>query len=240
VANNSRAQQVADEIETELLTSGVESGTRIGRRTELIARFGVSPSVMNETLRILRDRDLVLVKPGANGGIFVANPAAQVRLVGIDLWFRQLHIDPKNLFEARAHLEDLFVTVAMGRVTPEDNRAIQWALEEMRRSAADARSFIDANMRFHLAIARAARVELLTSFYESVLAVLGGALVRAAYVEEGHDEMLRHTLEVHGGIADALRDQDHVALEKLLVLHRKDLVRSSNPIRSPRVGPTRG
>jgi hypothetical protein len=84
-------------------------------------------------------------------------------------------------------------------------------------------------MRFHLAIARAARIDLLTAFYESVLSLLGGPLVRAAYVEEGHNEMLRLTLEVHGGIADALRDQDHVALEKLLALHRKDLVRASNP-----------
>jgi DNA-binding FadR family transcriptional regulator len=201
----------------------------------LIERFKVSPSVMNEALRILRDRDLVSVKPGANGGSSSPTPAAQVRLVGIDLWFRQLHVDTKTLFEARAHLEDLFVTVAMGRATPEDDRAIQWALEEMRTSAADPRSFLDASMRFHLAIARAARIDLLTAFYESILLMLGAALVRASYVEEGHAEMLHHTLEVHGGLADAIRDQDHVAMEKLLVLHRKDLVRASNPIRSPRV-----
>ncbi|WP_028931579.1 FadR/GntR family transcriptional regulator [Pseudonocardia asaccharolytica] len=234
-ANSSRAQQVADEIEDELLTSGAPAGARIGLRTELIRRFEVSPSVMNEALRILRDRDLVTVKPGAHGGVFVANPAAQVRLGNLDLWFRQLRLDPKHLFEARVYLEDLFATVALTRATPEDIRAMQWALEEMRAVSGDPRSFLEATMRFHLAIARASRIEVLIGFYESIITVLGATLVRASYASDQHEEMMRHNLEVHANMAAAIRDQDAVALDKILVLHHRDLIWASDPSRSPHV-----
>ena len=62
-------------------------GAHLGRRTEFIERFGISPTVMNETLRILRGRGLVSVRPGAGGGVFVASLPPQVRLGAMDLWF---------------------------------------------------------------------------------------------------------------------------------------------------------
>ena len=47
----SRAQQVATAIEDELLAARTPVGTSLGRRTDLMERHGVSPTVMNETLR---------------------------------------------------------------------------------------------------------------------------------------------------------------------------------------------
>ena len=79
-SNLSRAQQVAAQVENELLAARTPVGTSLGRRTDLMERFGISPTVCNEALRILRDRDLVMVRPGPGGGIFVANVPPQVRL----------------------------------------------------------------------------------------------------------------------------------------------------------------
>ena len=63
-SNLSRAQQVAAQVENELLAARTPVGTSLGRRTDLMERFGISPTVCNEALRFLRDRDLVLVRPG--------------------------------------------------------------------------------------------------------------------------------------------------------------------------------
>jgi DNA-binding FadR family transcriptional regulator len=222
----SRAQQVAREVEAQVLAERAEPGTRIGLRTELISRFGVSPSVMNEALRILRERGLVTVKPGPNGGVFVDNPPPQVRLGGIDVWHRGLTVDPEQLFETRAYLDTLFSPVAVQRATPEDIRAMEWALEDMRTASArdDARTFLDANMRLHLAIARAARIELLAGFYESVVTMLGATMTKATFVG-GLEELRQHNLEVHANLIVAIRDRDGVALEKVLALHHTDMVR---------------
>jgi DNA-binding FadR family transcriptional regulator len=223
-ARGSRAQQIAAELEAEILASRHPAGTRLGLRTDLITRFGVSPAVMNEALRILRERSLVTVRPGPNGGVIVDSPPPQVRLGGIDVWHQGLTIDPEQLFDARSHLDTLLTTVALQRATPEDIRAMEWALDDMRAAGEDARAFLDANMRLHLAVARASRIELLAGLYESIVAVLSTTMTKAAFVT-GKQELLRHNLQVHADLIAAIRDKDATTLQKLLTLHHQDTVR---------------
>lgn len=220
----SRAQQIAADIEAEILASRHPAGTNLGRRTDLISRFGVSPGVMNEALRILRERNLVIVRPGPNGGVIVDSPPPQVRLGGIDVWHQGLTIDPEQLFDARSHLDTLLTTVAVQRATPDDIRAMEWALEDMRNAGDDAGAFLDGNMRFHLAVARASKIELLAALYESIVAVLSTTMSKASFVDAGH-ELRRHNLQVHADLIAAIRDQDTIRMQKLLALHQQDMIR---------------
>jgi DNA-binding FadR family transcriptional regulator len=220
----SRAQQIAAELEAEILASRHPAGTNLGRRTDLIARFGVSPSVMNEALRILRERSLVTVRPGPHGGVIVDSPPPQVRLGAIDVWHHGLAIDPEQLFDARTHLDTLLTTVAVQRATPDDVRAMEWALEDMRAAGDDARAFLNANMRFHLAVARASKIDLLAALYESIAAVLSTTMTKASFVGRAH-EMRSHNIQVHADLIAAIRDQDAVRLDKLLALHHQDTIR---------------
>jgi DNA-binding FadR family transcriptional regulator len=91
----------------------------------------------------------------------------------------------------------------------------------MRSAGDDARAFLRANMRFHLAVARASKIELLASLYESIVAVLGATMTKASFVDPRH-ELLPHNIEVHAGLIAAIRDQDTTRLQKLLDLHRQD------------------
>lgn len=223
-SRRSRAQQVAADLEARILGERHPAGTRLGLRTDLIASFRVSPAVMNEALRILRERGLVEVRPGPNGGVFVDNPPPQVRLGGIDVWHQGLVGDPEQLFEARRHLDTLFAPVAMQRAAPEDVRAMEWALDDMRAAVNDAHALLDATMRLHLAIARASRIEVLIGMYQTIVTLLSSTMTKAAFVPH-QEELRRHNLDVHAGIVNAIRDRDPVALEKLLTLHAQDMVR---------------
>jgi DNA-binding FadR family transcriptional regulator len=230
-ANRSRAQQVAATIEDELLASGTPVGSSLGRRSDLMERYRVSPTVMNEVLRILRDRGLVVVRPGPGGGVFVASQPPQIRLGALDLWFTGVGTDPLELFQARMHLEDLLTRVAVDRAGPQDVRDMEWAIDEMQR-ASDPRAFFEANIRLHLAIARATRISVLVGMYEAIVAILQSSLSRIVLLE-GHDEMYRHSIEVHRQMVAAIRERDTDACEKVLHLHRMDLVRATAPARSP-------
>jgi DNA-binding FadR family transcriptional regulator len=227
----SRAQQVAVEIENHLLAERTPVGTLIGRRTDLIKRYKVSPTVMNEILRILRDRGLVVVKPGPGGGVFVASQPPQIRLGALDLWFSGVGTDPLDLFEARTYLEDILTPLAANRAGPTDVRDMEWALEEMR-GAADARAFLDANLRLHMAITRGARIPVLAGIYEAIAAILQSTLTRVELLPD-HEEMYRRNVEVHAEIVAAIRERNPEALTKLMALHREDLVRAVDPSRSP-------
>src|SRR6201995_1673467 len=105
----SRAQQIAAELEAEILANRMPAGARLGLRTDLIDRLHAAPPGRNEALRILRERDLVPARPGPNGGVMVASPPPQLRLGGIDVWHHGLSAEPEKLFEARATL-DLLLT----------------------------------------------------------------------------------------------------------------------------------
>jgi len=94
----------------------------------------------------------------------------------------------------------------------------------MRAAGDDARAFLDANMRLHLAIARASRIELLAGLYESIVAVLSTTMTKAAFVHDKH-ELLRHNLQVHADLIAAIRNKDASTLQKLLTLHHQDTVR---------------
>ena len=230
-SQGSRAQQVAFSIENQLLIDRTPVGTPLGRRTDLMEQYRMSPTVANEVLRILRDRGLVVVKPGPGGGVFVASQPPQVRLGALDLWFTGTGTDPLALFEARTHLEEILTRVALDRATPSDIRDMEWAVEELR-NASDARGFLEATLRLHMAIARASRITVLAGMYEAIATLISGSLTRAELLP-GHEDQLQHNIEVHSDIVSALRDRDRAHLDKLLLLHQEDLVRVEDPSRSP-------
>jgi len=228
----SRAEDVAARLEMEILRAGHPAGTRLGLRTELIARFGVSPGVINEALRLLRDRELITVKPGPSGGVFTADQPPGVRLGALDLWFQGLTIPPLEIFESRTLLEEMFNNLALQNSAPHDHVAMERALQRMRHFAEDPRGFFEANVEFHRAIARSTGVSVLVAIYDSLVTVLTGALVRAAWTS-GHEATIDHNLRVHGQILEAIRAKDRKRLETATRLHRVDMISLAQPEKSP-------
>src|SRR5258708_626852 len=98
---SSRAERVAADLEHEILSARLPVGAHLGRRSEIMDRFGISPTVMNETLRILRDRDLVAVRPGPGGGITAPRTPPQGRVGALDLSFQLSNSHPQDIFVAR-------------------------------------------------------------------------------------------------------------------------------------------
>lgn len=226
-------ERIAESLEEEILRQRLQPGARFALRTELIDRFGVSANAMNEALRILRERDVIQVRPGVQGGVFIAQPPPQLRLGVIDVWFRGLRVDAVDLFEARSRLEDSFATVAAERATPEDCRDMEWALEELREASDDPRRYLDVNLRFHTAVARAARMPVLAGMYESIVTLVRGTLVRAEFSDPRAAKIIDENVLVHARIARAIRERDQLALGAALVDHRSDLVRLPDSSKSP-------
>ncbi|NMH96857.1 FadR family transcriptional regulator [Pseudonocardia sp. K10HN5] len=216
----------------EILRAGHPAGTRLGLRTELISRFEVSPGVMNEALRLLRDRELITVKPGPSGGVFTADQPPGVRLGALDLWFQGLTVPPLEIFESRTLLEELFNNLALQNSTPADHAAMERGLQGMHASAGDPHGFFEANVEFHRAIARSTGVTVLTGIYDSLVTVLTGALVRAAWTA-GYEQTVDHNLRVHAQILEAIRGKDRKRLETATRLHRVDMVSLAQPEKSP-------
>lgn len=234
----SRASEIAAEIESEILRAGASSGAHIGLRKELLDRFGASPSVINEALRILRERGLITVKPGPYGGVFVSEDVQWIQLGGINMWFRKSALDPLELFRSRMHLEDLLARVALERATPDDMRSLHWALDSLRAAGSSARGYWSANLRLHTEIAHASKLTFLDETYQALLICLSQRMMHAEFVAD-HEPLLQENITVHTELVRAIQIRDADALEEVLARHRDDMIRIGDPSWSPDVANTK-
>jgi DNA-binding FadR family transcriptional regulator len=228
---SSRAERVAADLEHEILSERLPVGAHLGRRSELMDRFGISPTVMNETLRILRNRDLVAVRPGPGGGITVASAPPQVRTGALDLWFQPSNPHPLDLFEARLYLEFGLTKAAFERATAEDIGAMRAAMMTMR-SSDQAPDFFDAVLAFHSVVAAAAHIPVLEGMHELIVTSIKAVLSRVTFVED-HRPLVAASLEVHDDIVAAIAVHDQASFVEAINRHDRDLIRADDPDRTP-------
>jgi DNA-binding FadR family transcriptional regulator len=194
-------------------------------------RFGISPTVMNETLRILRDRDLVTVRPGPGGGITVASAPPQVRVGALDLWFQPSTPHPLDLFEARLYLEFGLTKAAFERATHDDIAAMRSAIVAMRASTTAAQ-FFDAVLTFHRVVAAAAHIPVLEGMHQLIVTSITSVLTRVVFVRD-HEAVLASSLDVHDDIVAAIALHDHASFVDAINRHDQDLIRADDPDRTP-------
>ncbi len=230
-AHSSRAEEVAADLEHEIMSERIKVGAHLGRRAELMDRFGISPTVMNETLRILRDRDLVSVRPGPGGGITVANTPPQVRTGALDLWFQPSNPHPLDLFEARLYLEFGLTKAAFERATSADIAVMRDAMVQIRASR-EARGFFDALLNFHAVVAAAAHIPVLEGMHQLVITSIKAVLSRVTFVKD-HEPLVASSLVVHDDIVAAIAVHDQAAFVEAINRHDRDLIRADDPERTP-------
>lgn len=228
---SSRAERVAADLEHEILSARLPVGAHLGRRSELMDRFGISPTVMNETLRILRDRDLVSVRPGPGGGITVASAPPQVRTGALDMWFQPSNPHPLDLFEARLYLEFGLTKAAFERATPDDIAAMRAAMVSMR-ACTEARDFFDAVLAFHSVVAAAAHIPVLEGMHQLIVTSIKAVLSRVTFVDD-YEAHLKHSIAVHDDIVASIAVGDQASFQDALNRHDSDLIRADDPDRTP-------
>ncbi|EHB59057.1 GntR domain protein [Mycolicibacterium rhodesiae JS60] len=228
---SSRAERVAADLEHEILSERLPVGAHLGRRSEIMDRFGISPTVMNETLRILRDRDLVSVRPGPGGGITVATAPPQVRTGALDMWFQPSNPHPLDLFEARLYLEFGLTKAAFERATAEDISAMRAAMVTMR-AGTTAPEFFDAVLAFHSVVAAAAHIPVLEGMHQLIVTSIKTVLSRVMFVEH-HEPLLAASLDVHDDIVAAISVHDQASFVEAINRHDRDLIRAEDPDRTP-------
>lgn len=154
----------------------LEVGERLPPEAELAAHFGIAPMTLRQALAILREAGYVETRRGRGGGTFVtrAAPPAPVRRVRSLL--RSLTVDDlRDLIDYRIAIAGAAAALAAERASQAELETMRHAVEAMK-APASYEDFRRADVRFHLAVASAARSPRLTAA-EASMQVEVGALM---------------------------------------------------------------
>lgn len=160
------SEQVVTEMERMIQGEYREPGLRLPKEAELAERFRVSRIVIREAMKVLEDRGLVEIRAGR--GTLTAAPTPERVKASLLRLFRDQPLptlsDMERMLELREVLEETVASLAAVRATPEDLAMIAAALSEMAASKTDEET-IEADLRFHMAVAKAAH----NRFFEMVI-----------------------------------------------------------------------
>ena len=163
VSSSTLVDYVVEEIRRMILTGRVEPGDFLPARKELAEQFGVGLSTIQEATQALSAVGMLESRPGK--GTWVREDALDVLIHPEAVRTRLGELDLRKVYEARGAIEVALTKMAAKRATPEDIHRIQTAMARMEASVEDDDAFVEADLDFHLGVARASKNELLEQFY---------------------------------------------------------------------------
>ncbi|MCE0763342.1 FCD domain-containing protein [Pseudonocardia kujensis] len=215
-----RAQSLATEIERWIVERELVPGSRIATMDELREQTGLGRATISEAARLLAERGAVDVRLGRSGGLFVAQPAAVVRLRHTLL---SVSRDPARITDAlavRDALEELIDVDAALHATRRDVRDLEAIVTTMREHATTRADFLQANWALHRRIAEITPNEIARSVYLSTMAQIEGLPSRPDADTADDQAYLSRRVDVHAELVAAIAAGDAVRTSRAVVEHR--------------------
>jgi GntR family transcriptional regulator, galactonate operon transcriptional repressor len=225
-------EQLVEMLGGEIVRGRLKPGGLLPAEDVLLARYGVSRTVLREAINVLSGKGLLDARP--KRGTIVRPRSEWNQLDPMILtWLGSDATEPgskslkrnlDHLMELRRIIEPSAAGLAAERGTAEDLAHLSAAYDAMERAGDDVHAFMDADVAFHIAcleathnefllpIAHAIRTELLTS----MRLTMGDA-----------DRNRRVSLPLHRSIRDAIVARDPTAASLAMQRHLDDSERRS-------------
>ncbi|WP_024367080.1 FadR/GntR family transcriptional regulator [Arthrobacter sp. TB 26] len=167
--SESKATRLASQIQMRIEQDGLEPGTPVGTKADLVAQYKVAPGTLNEALRLLQNRGYLELRVGPRGGAFVAQTVGRLKMSHTLLAVQD---DPQQLADAFQAQDALEEHIAMGAAAvcgPDDVPRLRRALEQLRAAAHDPAQVLSAIWEIDRQIALTSPNKFLSEMYCLVL-----------------------------------------------------------------------
>jgi len=199
--------EVARSVGIDIIGGRYGEGARIPGDAELMATFGVSRTVLRESVKTLVAKGLLTTKAGV-GTVVRGRSAWNMFDVDVLAWHLDVGIDRRflsDLAEIRLAVEPQAAALAANRRTDADIAELRRSMDMMRNEPPDSTAFADGDLALHIAVANASGNPFMRSIGAVIEAALRASFLRSAPVEpEDHATVLLW----HQRIVDAIVDQD--------------------------------
>ena len=219
-AGRSRAEQAADQVAG--FAADAPPGTRLGTKEEVRQRCAVSVGTFNEALRLLQTRELVTVRPGPGGGLFVADRVPTIRLGNSLLKLDAGQATVADAIRIRSVLDPLMIEDALWHASPADLAVLRSHLKPMAAAVAsrDAAAFVHANWQLHAQIAAISPNQVLRTIYGALLDLIERHTLSVLPAEGTPlPDYIEERYRLHADLVAALERHDGEAARRLIAVH---------------------
>jgi len=195
-------------------------GSKLPSEFELAEQMGVSRPSIREALSALQAMEIIESRPGS-GNFVLRCPSSSEEEDTVLLI--ETEAGCRDVMDARQALEPPVAALVAANRVPGIVATLRAILDEMRTHALndDYESYIDADKKFHLAIANAAGNSLVTAALKPLLDTMEQRVYREftrQYYLKNKDD-LGHVVDLHKEILDAIVDGDSETAFSRMVEH---------------------
>ena len=201
-----------------IVTGQLNEGDLLPPEGALCEHFGVSRTVLRESVKRLEEKGLVIVSQGrgtqvrAHGYWNMLDPVVLSALIDNDEALGVLD----ELTVVRASLESVMARAAAESRTADQLRRLENALTAMRQSESETDSFRQADVVFHYAVMEISGNQLAENIAKNLYK---RAVESSRYQGINPPDAVSRTLEEHALIVKAISAQDPAAAEKAMHDH---------------------
>jgi DNA-binding FadR family transcriptional regulator len=215
-AERRAADAVVRQIEDAIVAGDLVDGDHLPAERDLMARFGISRTVVREAIALLAARGLVESRPRFRP--VVRRPGYDAALTAIGGVVTHLLREPggvKNLYDVRIFLEASLVRNAALSARKDDMLALREALDANQRAIGDSDMFYATDMAFHAVFYAVPRNPVFPAVHRAFTGWLSDHWRRMPRLPERN----RVNWLSHKAIFDAVADRDPDAAERALQSH---------------------
>ena len=212
-------EEAAEQIAAKVRSGELRRGDKLPPERDLAVTMEISRPTLREAVRILVDAGVLEVRRGPGGGMFVASVVVPVELVRRRTSDRLGALEP--VLEARRLLEPGVARLAALRAGDADLDALQRTIDAMREivdagyGPEDEDRFLQLDVQFHLALARAAGNETVETLIRLLFRQLEIARDMAMHVPA----VPEWTIGIHERTLAAVQGGDEAEIEKVMDEH---------------------
>lgn len=218
-------KNVTRTIATDICADIFPVGTYLPTENELCDRYGVSRTVIRESLKILESKGLVRGRSRV-GTIVCSKDEWNILDQQVLEWIgpRIFEFDLLTcILEARRAIEPFAAEFAAERATVQEIADIERAWQQMRDAEGDVEQFTQADVAFHACLLKASHNQVFLQLASIIQAALEFSLHASNEAADARDE----AVEIHRLLVEALRMRDKAAARecshRMLEIAARDL-----------------
>lgn len=206
-------EAVADQLEQMILSDKLKVGERLPSETALAESFGVSRNIIRESLKILKERQLIQVRNG-DGARVIKPELSSLREI-VNRMIQMETIELQQIYEFREAIEVSAAGLAAQKASAEQAHRLMQIADDMWDNLGNIDRWVEFDLLYHVELSKASGNPLFYHFMSSMSDSL------TMIFRKGFDapDAKETSVLLHRQIADAIFRHDSITAEKKMREH---------------------